>query len=201
MYIICGGFYGPKVWGSNTKYRRGIWRCNEKYKNDDICRSPHLNEDELKDRFLTAFNSLMGNRKELLENCRLVTGTLCDCSEIEAEIAETRRELEVVSELSRKAIYENANLVIDQKEFNERNNAYLERFRIASERISELETHCSERRAKSILIKTFMQDIKTRPRVLEDFDEKLWTVSIGKVVVVNDDCLAFHFKDGSVIEG
>lgn len=28
----CGGFYGSKVWGSNTKYRRIIWRCNEKYK-------------------------------------------------------------------------------------------------------------------------------------------------------------------------
>jgi len=28
----CGGFYGSKVWGSNTQYRRTIWRCNEKYK-------------------------------------------------------------------------------------------------------------------------------------------------------------------------
>ena len=96
--------------------------------------------------------------------------------------AETRRELEVVSELSRKAVYENANSVIDQKQFYERNNAYLERFRIARERITELEARCSERRAKSLLINTFMQDIKTRPRVLEEFDEKMWTVSIDKVV-------------------
>lgn len=197
----CGGYYGPKVWGSNTKYRRVIWRCNEKYKGDEICRSPHLIEEELKDRFLTAFNNLMSNREELLENCRLVISTLCDSSGIEAEITETRRELEVVSELSRKAIHENASSIIDQKVFNERNNAYLERFRIARERIAELETQCSERRAKSLLIKTFMQDIKTRPRVLEEFDEKLWMISIDKVVVINDGCLVFHFKDRSVIQG
>ena len=30
---------------------------------------------------------------------------------------------------------------------------------------------------------------------------KLWTVSIEMVVVVNDECLAFHVKDGSVIDG
>ncbi len=28
----CGGFYGSKVWHSNDKYRKIIWRCNAKYK-------------------------------------------------------------------------------------------------------------------------------------------------------------------------
>jgi site-specific DNA recombinase len=37
----CGGFYGSKAWGSNTKYRRTVWRCNEKYKNDNPCPTPH----------------------------------------------------------------------------------------------------------------------------------------------------------------
>ena len=27
----CGGLYGSKVWGSNTKYRRVVWQCNNKY--------------------------------------------------------------------------------------------------------------------------------------------------------------------------
>lgn len=31
----CGGWYGSKVWHSNTKYRRRVWRCNYKYENDD----------------------------------------------------------------------------------------------------------------------------------------------------------------------
>ena len=44
----CGGFYGSKVWGSNTKYRRTIWRCNDKYKGDIKCVTRHVTEDEVK---------------------------------------------------------------------------------------------------------------------------------------------------------
>jgi len=45
----------------------------------------------------------------------------------------------VVTELSKKAIYENARVVVSQDEFNERNNSYLERHRKATERVAELE--------------------------------------------------------------
>lgn len=67
----CGGFYGSKGWGSNTKYRRIIWRCNEKYKGEKKCTTPHITEDDVKQRFLIAFNTLMRDRQELLANCRL----------------------------------------------------------------------------------------------------------------------------------
>lgn len=30
----CGSFYGSKVWHSTSKYRRVIWQCNAKFKND-----------------------------------------------------------------------------------------------------------------------------------------------------------------------
>lgn len=73
----CGGFYGSKVWGSNTKYRRTIWRCNEKYKGHGKCNTPHITEDDLKQRFLSAFNTLMGDREEIIDNCRLAQSVLC----------------------------------------------------------------------------------------------------------------------------
>ena len=28
----CGAFYGSKVWLSNTKYKRTVWQCNNKFK-------------------------------------------------------------------------------------------------------------------------------------------------------------------------
>jgi site-specific DNA recombinase len=33
----CGSFYGSKVWHSTSKYRRTIWQCNHKFKNDKKC--------------------------------------------------------------------------------------------------------------------------------------------------------------------
>jgi hypothetical protein len=63
-----------------------------------------------------------------------------------------------------------------------------------------LETQRTERHGKALVLKYFMQDIKTRVLVLVGFDEKLWLVSVDKVVVVDDDRLTFHFKDGTLVE-
>jgi DNA invertase Pin-like site-specific DNA recombinase len=196
----CGGFYGSKVWGSNTKYRRVIWRCNEKYKGDKKCKTPHVTEDDVKQRFLLAFNSLKECREELIANCRLSQSILCDCTEIDAELEELRREIEVVSELCKKAIYENARVTMKQEEWSERNNSYLERHRKATERVAELEKLKCERQNKSLMLETFIKGIESRPLVLEIFDDKLWAVAVEKVKVMPDGRVVFSFKDGTQIE-
>jgi len=195
----CGGFYGSKVWGSNTKYRRTVWRCNEKYKNDKPCSTPHLTEDEIKKRFLKAFNILMSGRDELLANCRLAQEVLCDCTEIDAELEELRREIEVVSELTRKSIYENARFVVNQDEFNERHKGYMERHRIATERVAELEDQRRNRQNKLLILDRFMREIKTRPFVVEEFDERLWLAVIDKVIIHDANDIHFTFRDGTAI--
>jgi len=193
----CGGFYGSKVWGSNTKYRRIIWRCNEKYKGGKKCKTPHVTEDDVKRRFLVAFNTLMGGRDELLANCRLAQQVLCDQSGIEAERAELRQEIEVVTELSKKAIYENAHVAVSQNEWSERNNSYLKRHCKATERVAELEMLQRERQNKFLMLEGFVRGIESCALVLEEFDERLWAVSVEKVNVLVDGKLMFSFKDGT----
>ncbi len=195
----CGGFYGSKVWGSNTKYRRTVWRCNKKYKNDKPCPTPHLTEDEIKQRFLAALNILMGSRDELLANCRLAQEVLCDCSAIEAELGELQREIEVVSELTRKSIYNNARFAVNQDEFNERHQGYIERHRIATERVIEIENQMRNRQNKSLSLESFIRVIENRPLVVDEFDEKLWVLVVGQVIVCRDGRLEFVFKDGTCV--
>jgi DNA invertase Pin-like site-specific DNA recombinase len=201
--IVCGdcsGFYGSKVWGSNTKYRRIIWRCNEKYKGGIKCNTPHVIEDDVKEQFLIAFNTLMGGREELISNCRLSQNILCDCSEIDSELEELKREIEVVTELSKKAIYENARISISQDEWSERNNSYLERHRKATERVTELEKLKCERQNKLLMLDIFIKGTESRPLVLDQFDDKLWAMAVEKVKVMPDDRLVFLFKDGTELE-
>jgi DNA invertase Pin-like site-specific DNA recombinase len=196
----CGGFYGSKVWGSNTKYRRIIWRCNEKYKGGKKCNTPHVTEDDVKQRFLTAFNTLMGDRGELISNCRLSQSILCDCSEINVELEELRREIEVVTELAKMEIYENARSTVSQDEWIERNNCYLERHRKAAERVTELEKLKCERLNKYLVLETFIKGIESHPLVLEKFDDKLWTLAVENVKVMTDGRLMLSFKDGTEID-
>jgi len=195
----CGGFYGSKVWGSNTKYRRTVWRCNEKYRENKPCPTPHLTEDEIEQRFLTAFNILMSDREELLANCRLAQEVSCDCTAIETELAELEREIEVVSELTKKSIYENARFAVNQDEFNERHQGYVERHRLAAERVVDLEDQRQNRQNKSLTLERFIREIEIRPLVLEEFDESLWLAATDKVIVRGSDDIQMAFRDGTVI--
>ena len=54
----CGGWFGAKVWHSNDKYRRVIYRCNHKY-GGHKCHTPHVTEREVKTAFVTAFNRIL----------------------------------------------------------------------------------------------------------------------------------------------
>ena len=68
----CGQIFGSKVWHSNSKYRRVIWRCNAKYESGDPCSTPHLYEDDLKQYFVAALSELLVDRTALLEDGRLI---------------------------------------------------------------------------------------------------------------------------------
>jgi site-specific DNA recombinase len=144
----------------------------------------------------------MHDRDGLIEDCRLSQNVLCDTTAIDTELSELFREIEVVTELSRKAIYENARSAVDQTEWAERNNAYLERHRKASERVDELEVAERERVGKGKIIEGFIKDIESRPLAIAEFDEKLWLAVIDQVTVDHDGTMTFSFKNGSeVIEG
>ncbi len=163
------------------------------------CQTPHITEEVIKERFLAAFNQLMHNRDELIEDCRLAQNVLCDTTAIDTELAELFREIEVVTELSRKAIYENARSAVDQKEWTERNNAYLERHHKASKQVDELEAIKRERLGKGKIIEGFIKDIESRPLAIAEFDEKLWLAVIDQVTVNQDGAMTFRFKNGSEV--
>jgi hypothetical protein len=202
----CGGWFGKKVWGSykgDKTYRKEVWQCNDKYKRlgkpGKGCNTPHITEDEIKSRFLTAFNSLMNDRDGLIEDCRLAQGILCDTKAIDAELAELHREIEVVTELSRKAIYENARTAVNQTEWADRHKAHLERHRKALERVDELEVVKRERLGKAKIIEGFIRDIESRPLAITEFDEKLWLAVIDAATVGRDGMVVFRLRNGSEV--
>lgn len=82
----CGSYFGSKVWNSTSKYRRVIWQCNSKFKGEHKCETPHLDEETIKARFVTALNAIIESKDNILEDCRLMQATLTDCTGIDTEI-------------------------------------------------------------------------------------------------------------------
>lgn len=81
----CGGFYGSKVWHSNSKYRTVVWRCNRKYDGDEKCTCPHKTDDEIKEIVVKACNQLVDMKAEVIANYQEMVGMLFDTSSLEAE--------------------------------------------------------------------------------------------------------------------
>jgi len=113
--------------------------------------------------------------------------------------AELHREIEVITELSRKAIYENARTAVNQSEWSERNNGYLDRHRQASERVDELEAQKRGRLGKSKTLEGFIRDIESRPLAIVEFDEKLWVAVIDRATVDRNGAMTFRFRNGAEI--
>ena len=192
----CGHYLGSKVWNSTSKYRRVIWQCNNKFKGECKCCTPHLTEEIIKAKFLEAYNQLLPNRDRLIEDCRLIQTALTDCSELERELQDQLQELEVVAELTRRCVDENCSTAMDQAEYLSRYNRLVERYERAQERVKQLEKKRTERMAKADAIGAFMFRLRELDQPLEHFDNRLWLDVIDSVTVQRDGKLIFKFQHG-----
>lgn len=197
----CGGFYGSKVWNSTSKYRRTILQCNAKFKGEHKCTTSHLDEEQIKTRFLVAFDTLFGSKEALLENCEQVRAMYTDCTAIDAGLAELLRELDVVAELTRKCIEENAVSVQNQDEYFSRYNGYVERYDAAKVKVEALEQERTLRLARADAFETFIRTVRDMDTIPAEFDDKLWQKTIDTVTVKSDGTLVFKFQNGIEIEG
>ena len=94
----CGGFYGKKVWHSNDIWRKEMYRCNKKYAKDTLkCQTPSLTEEDIKEKFVKAYNQLMINKEQVIDDTKDVINLLTDTTEIDAKIVECENELDIVS--------------------------------------------------------------------------------------------------------
>ena len=99
-----------------------------KFKDNTCCKTPHITEDEIKARFLKVYNGLISDKEPFIKACKLTRDVLTDTEEIDREMSELLRELEVVTKLIKKCIAENSSSAQDQKKYTERYNNYVDRY-------------------------------------------------------------------------
>ncbi len=154
--------------------RSVIFQCNLKFKNEDKCRTPKLTEDEIKQRFLTAYNELMGNRSTVLADCELIRQTLCDTTALDAEMQQEQDEMTVASELMKTHIKKNASVAQSQETYAQEAGRIEERYNAALEHHTALETEREKRIRKSKELTSFIAMLKKQPLAISEWDERLW---------------------------
>lgn len=177
-----------------------IYQCNSKFKNGKKCGTPHLYEDNLKQVFAEAFNSLIKNKEEILEGYEGIIQALTDTTKLDKESAKVQSELEVVTEMLRKCVEENAHNALNQAEYDERYKALDERYESIKKEIEGIDEKRLERSAKKENILEFIKDLETKESLISEFDKEVWKGTIEKTIVNTENKITYVFKDGMEIE-
>ena len=192
----CGGYFGAKVWHSTDKYKRTVYRCNNKY-DGQKCQTRHVTEEEIKEAFVTAFNRLVKEREEIIANAQLVRQTLCDTTALAEEKTKLQQELAVLVEMTEKCIRENARIAQNQEEYQKHYEGLVVRYDAAKARFDEVTDAISAKEAQSERLALFIKCIKEQSAPVAEFDSQLWASMVECATV--DKGMTVVFRDGTEV--
>ncbi|MCL2311795.1 MAG: zinc ribbon domain-containing protein [Firmicutes bacterium] len=196
----CGSYFGSKLWHSNSKYRRRIWQCNAKYKKSKKCKTPHLQEDQIKDIFIKAFNKLMLDKSGVVSECGAILYELYDTSEIDLKISKLLNEKDSVENDAKKLVMKNANTLLDQGVYNDEYNKFVAKFEKIKQKILELEKQKASQITNRCQTERFLKKIAQTDKFLDEFDEELWFSLVKNIEIGQDGTAIVVFKNGAEIE-
>ena len=195
----CGAWFGSKVWHSTDQYRKVIYRCNHKY-NGRKCDTPHVTEEEIKAAFVSAYNRLFHEKKEIIANAQMIRSTICVTKELEEEKHKLESEMAVIVEMTQDIVAENARVVQDQEEYQKRYNKLVERYEQVKANYDNVVTTISTKEAQSERLAKFIKDLKSRDGILQEFDECLWGSMVDFITIDKNKEFTVTFKDGTEIK-
>lgn len=195
----CGGYYGRKVWHSNSKHRKYVWRCNQKYEADDVCSTSNLDEPAIEAAFVEAFNQMLGDKEQYIVRFEEMLPLLADTTQLEAQMAEIQAKHDGLMDNLRRYMEENTRQIQDQEEYNRRFTELDAECKKAEEEITRLKEEILEQFARKEQIRRCLNELKQCGNILEEFDVDLWNSMVEYVTVFTDKRLIFLFRDGTEI--
>ena len=193
----CGGYYGAKVWHSTDKYRRVIYRCNKKYAHKGKpCGTRHLTEEEIKQIFVKALNSLVEVKENVIAELTDLIDSVCRTGTLMEDRNSVEQELSVLAGRLEALIRENARVAQDQtaylKQENEIRALYVEK----QGHLEKLDERIAARESKRNTLEGMIQVVCGINGELVEFDEDLWSGLLEHIVVKEGGAAVVVFKGG-----
>lgn len=196
----CGNWYGSKVWHSKDKYRRVIFQCNHKFKNDKKCRTPHLTEEEIKAAFVKAVNAVVPEKDELIANTKVMMRTLCDTTELEVEQSRLVAEMDAAVAMTGRLVAESKAAPMDQGEYQSRRDELVSQYESAKDGYERVAGEIADRQGRRKVYMRFIGGLQRLDGFCRDFDEELWTALLDHATVYAKDDIRFTFKAGNEVK-
>lgn len=197
----CGGCFVPKTWHSNDPYRKVVWQCQNKYKTKggDHCRTPHLSEEQIKEKFVKAMNRYIDNKEEILSDMEMAKQVVSDTTDLEGQHAELEERLELLSEQIDRAVSENARKAQDQTEYRKKYDAMIQQYTNLENELAEVEGQIKGKQTRTLTLERLIRETKKLGDTVTDFDDGMWGVFVEKAAVARDGAMTFTMRDGTEI--
>ena len=193
----CGAWYGAKVWHSTDKYRRVIYRYNKKYAHKGKpCNTRHLTEEEIKQIFVKALNSLVEVKENVITELRSLIDGICQTGEMTKERNRAEQELRVLAERLEMLIRENARVAQDQNAYLNQENEIRARYLEKQGHIARLDERIAERESKRKTLEGMIHVVCGINGEQTAFDEDLWGGLLDHIAVKEDGQVVVVFKGG-----
>ena len=191
----CGGWYRAKVWHSTDKYHRVIYRCNKKYaQKGKPCSTRHLTEEEIKQIFVKALNSLVEVKENVIAELTDLIDGVCQTGELVEEHNRVEQELRVLAEHLETLIHENARVAQDQTAYLKQENEIRVRYMEKQGILEKLDEQIAAREGKRKTLEGMIQVVCGINGDQVEFDEDLWGGVLDHIVVKGDGQVIVVFK-------
>jgi len=196
----CGSFYGKKKWHTNSKYERFVYQCNSKFhKGKDKCKTPYLNETDIKKKFIEAYNLMAKDKHRVIKDTEDIIKLLTDTSHVDSEITKIEDEMVLITELVNKLVKENSKTDTDIKTYNKKYDKLAARYDKLKDQLDGLITEKESKLGQKKKMQTFIGNLEESEDELADWNERIWMLMVESAVVHRDSSITFKLQNGQEI--
>lgn len=170
------------------------------FSNEKHCGTPTLDTETIQRMFITAYNQLMQNRSEIVNDCESMRKLLTDFTSLDAEINRQMEETQVVAELVKTAVKENASTAQSQEAYLKKYESLTARYETAAKELERLQAERTRLSQQDKAISLFIRTLKRQPERMDTWDDTIWMVMVEKAIVHKDSSITFIFYNGTEIK-
>lgn len=190
----CGGWFGPKTWHAGSRYRKRVWRCNDKYTSGPTpCDTRHVTEEEIKQAFKQAVAELAPPpSQDVLD---IVLEQTCRLDELAAKKTKAIQRLgQAASRLEQAGarVHRHANSEDDIRALE----ALEEDYRRAQQTVEQLGQDIQQATGRKAQIELFYEPRRQHPE--PEYSPHAWTTLVDHATVHTDGRITITFKDAAI---
>ena len=147
---------------------------------------------------MKAVNQLVQMKKEIIQNHQEMMEVIFDTSTLKTEQERLEIKLNEIAIIVNQCINENAKLVQNQDEYEEKYTQLVNRFNTTQNELDKVKEEILENESRKDGILDFINQLQEQ-ELLTEFDEQVWRSMVKDMTVFEGNRVEFQFLDGGVI--